>query len=134
MGFTVLIAWGGWLLLPPGFVKGTVLGLASLVWLVQGVRWAYRIFSYNYRLTTRRLYVDRGFLYLDFAALDLAAVGRVLVRRSWSDRLLGVGQVCVVPGETGKVPLVLDGVRHPEAIAERVRELVQVAQGAKVTR
>jgi hypothetical protein len=130
---TGLIAWGGWALVPRGFVQGTVLGLAGAVWLVQGVRWGYRVFGYNYRLTTRRVYADRGFLYEGFASRDLAAIARVLVKRSWSDRLVGVGQVCLVPEEQTKPPLVLEGVRRPYIIAARIRELVQVARGGEAS-
>jgi len=124
---TGLIVWGAWALVPRDFVQGTVLGLAGAVWLVQGVRWAYRVFGYNYRLTTRRVYADRGFLYAGYAALDLAAVARVLVTRTLPDRVLGVGQVWIVPEDKTKPTLVLEGVRRPREIADRLGELVQAA-------
>jgi hypothetical protein len=125
---TGLIAWGAWLFVPRGFVQGTILALSAAVWLAQGVRWGYRVFGYNYRLTTRRLYGDRGFLYQGFAALDLRAVARVLVRRRGIDRLLGVGQVYVVAEDVTQPPLILDGVRRPQAVAELIRKQVQAAR------
>ena len=125
---TGLIAWGAWRLVPHGFLQTTVIGLAGAVWLVQGVRWGYRVFGYNYRLTTRRVFADRGFLYQDFAALELNSVAQVLVKRKGLDLLLGVGQVWIVPEDRSKPALVLEGVRDPGAIAVRLRELVQVAR------
>jgi hypothetical protein len=125
---TAVIAWAAWAFVPRGFVKGTIIALAGAVWLVQGVRWAYRVFGYNYRLTTRRVFCDRGFLYAGFAALDLAAVGRVLVRRSWSDRLVDVGQVLVLPEQPTQPTLVLEGVREPLVVAEEIRKQVQAAR------
>ena len=121
---TALIAWAGWAFVPRGYVQVTVLGLAAAVWLVQGVRWAQRVFGYNYRLTTRRVYADRGFVYKGYAAIDLAKVARVLEKRTWTERLLGVGQVWVIPDDTTKPPLVLEGVRRPKAVADRIRDLV----------
>jgi len=125
---TGLIAWGAWELVPRSLLKGTILGLAGAVWLVQGVRWAYRVFGYNYRLTTRRIYADRGFLYGGFAALDLASVERVLVQRSWSNRLLRVGQVWIVPEDKTKPTLVLEGVRRPMIVADHMRKLIQAGR------
>jgi hypothetical protein len=125
---TGLIAWGAWVLVPRGFVQGTVLGLAGGLWLAQGFRWAYRVFGYNYRLTNRRLYRDRGFLYTEFAALDLAAVASVVVKRSGADRLVGVGQVWVVPEDKAKGPLVLEGVGRPLDVAQAIREAVHAAR------
>jgi hypothetical protein len=127
---TGLIVWGGWALVPRGFVQGTILGLAGALWLAQGLRWGYRVFGYNYRLTTRRLYRDRGFLYTGFAVLDLASVAGVVVNRTWFDRLVGVGQLCVRPEDNAKEPLVLEGVRRPLEVAQKVRASVQAARAA----
>jgi hypothetical protein len=124
---TGLIVWGAWLLVPRGFMQGTILGLGGAVWLVQGVRWGYRVFGYNYRLTTRRLYVDHGFLYEGFAAVDLTAIDKVVVKRHGLDCLLGVGQVLVLTGDRTKPPLVLEGVRRPLLVAEKLREQAKAA-------
>jgi hypothetical protein len=125
---TALIAWGAWALVPRAYVQGTILGLGGALWLVQLARWGHRIFGYNYRLTTRRLFRDRGFLYKGFAALELTAVSRVLVKRSWSDRLVDVGQIWILPEEKTKEPLVLDGVRKPLVVAELFRRQVQAVR------
>ena len=70
--------------------------LAAL-WLLQAIRAGYRLCGYNYRLTTRRLFRDRGRLYPREAPLDLATVVRAEVRQSLLGRLAGVGTVRVVP-------------------------------------
>ena len=128
---TGLIVWVAWKFVPRGYVQGTVLGLTGAVWFVQGVRWAYRVFGYNYRLTTRRVYSDHGFLYRDYAAMDLEAVVDVHVKRSWTQRLLGVGQVWLVPKDQAKAALVLDGVRRPGSVADRIAERVKAAPAGR---
>jgi uncharacterized membrane protein YdbT with pleckstrin-like domain len=125
---TGLIIWAAWKFVPRGYVQVTVLSLTGAVWLVQGVRWAYRVFGYNYRLTSRRIYADHGFLYRGYAALDLEAVASVQVKRTWTQRLLGVGQIWIVPTEEAKAALVLNGVRRPRALADRIAERVKTAQ------
>jgi Bacterial PH domain len=121
---TGLITWAAWAFVPRRHVQGTILALASAVWLVQGVRWAHRVFGYNYRLTTRRIYADRGFVYKGYAAFDLDKVARVVVKQTGTERLLGVGQVWIMPEDETRPPLVLEGVRRPEAVSARIRELV----------
>jgi hypothetical protein len=125
---TGLIAWAAWTLLPRSLLKPTVLGLGGALWLFQGVRWAYRVFSYNYRLTSRRVFVDHGFLYTGFASCELAGVAGVYVKRNWLDRLLRVGQIRIELLDKSKPALLLDGVRRPAAVAERIRQQVKAAQ------
>jgi hypothetical protein len=120
---TGLIIGGAWALVPRTFLQATILGVAGAVWLVQGLRWGYRLFGYNYRLTTRRMYCDRGFLYNGFASMDLTDIASVEVKRTWLDRLLGVGRVWLVARERARPPLVLDSVRRPLVVAKKIRAL-----------
>ena len=78
MGLTALIAWGSWQLLDKGWVQLSILSLTGALWLVQAFRWCYRVFGYNYRLTTHRLFQGRGMLYaegieVNLLGLDIAA-------------------------------------------------------------
>jgi hypothetical protein len=126
---TGLIAWAAWAWLPRDWVKVTVLGGASIVWLVQLGRWAVRALGYNYRLTTRRLWVTRGIPRVAVSSLELSCVASVRVERTWLERRLGVGRVCVTP-EGGGCPLVLEGVAHPRHAAEVIRAAVRAARGS----
>ena len=85
--------------------------------------------GYNYRLTTRRLWVTRGIWQMVASALELSCVASVRVERTWLERRLGVGRVCVTPEGNGW-PLVLEGVRHPRDAAETIRAAVKAARGA----
>jgi hypothetical protein len=128
---TGLIAWLTWLIVPPGFFKLMFVGLAGALWLCQGLRWSYRYFGYTYRMTTRRLFCNRGFRYSQRDVIELAAVGSVLVRRNWFERLAGVGQVLVLPQDPRCNLLILQGIRHPLRAAENIRLAVKKAQEAR---
>src|SRR5438477_9300191 len=49
---TGLLGWAAWYWMPRDWVKVTVLGGGSVIWLVQLGRWAARALGCNYRLTT----------------------------------------------------------------------------------
>jgi hypothetical protein len=125
---TVAIAWLTWFWLPPRLVKISFIGLSGGVWLLQLVRWGYRFFGFSYRLTTRRLFCHLGKLYQGDMQLELAAVAQVVVRSRWDERLVGVGQVVVIPDKPTTPPLILEGVLEPARIAEMIRSGVQRAR------
>jgi hypothetical protein len=108
--------------------------LAAL-WLLQAIRAGYRLFGYNYRLTTRRLFRERGRLYPPDAPVELATVVRAEVRQSLIGRLAGVGTIRVIPEEvTPNRPAVdLIGVRRPQVLAARIEEAASAAREANVT-
>jgi hypothetical protein len=133
---TVGIAWLTWALLPARLVKFSFFGLSGGVWLLQLVRWGYRFFGFNYRLTTRRLFCHLGKLYQGNRELELAAVAQVVVRSRWDERLVGVGQIVVKAQSPATPPLILEGILQPARLAEEIRTRVQRAreQGVLQTR
>ncbi len=127
---TVLLAWLLWAVLPARFFKVTLLASAGSLWLLAVVRWTYRFFGYNFRMTNRRLFRARGFLSAPNESVELAAVTRVLVKKNGWDRLVGVGRVLVYPEDPQRPTLVLEGVKHPMRIAEEIRVQAQKAREA----
>ena len=124
IALTGLIAWFTWVTFRggrSGFVQLTFLSLAGSVWILQTLRWVYRSCSYNYRLTTLRLFRDRGFGTKYRRVVELAGVSDVRIRRSFHERLVGVGRVYVFLLDKPKQPLILDGVRQPRAVADLIR-------------
>lgn len=96
-------------------------------------RWARRRFTMRYRLTTERLFTDRGFFNRTRDEIELIRVDDVRVRQSLWDRLFRVGNVEVFsetdattsqaePGtsRTHGV-LVIFGVYEPDALKEKIR-------------
>jgi PH (Pleckstrin Homology) domain-containing protein len=131
MLLTGLIAWGVLLWVPRGWRQLAFLGLGGTVWLVQGFRWGWRFFGITYRLTSRRLFRDKGFLKPDRVQLRLETVTHVRVKRSAWERLMHVGRIQVY---APPARVVLDGVLHPEPIADLIREWSQLAKDMKQPR
>jgi hypothetical protein len=102
----------------------TFTGFASVVWLVQLLRWGHRFFTCNYRLTTRYLYIDRGFKPLVAQRFDLRTIRTVEVRHNKLENLLGVGNVWVYFDDYSRTPAVLAGLVQAHRAAEIIRATV----------
>lgn len=98
-----------------------VTALLGATWLFQTFRWGYRKLATSARLTTRRFFYDRGFLYRDCQVVDLTRLGRVEVRRNLWERCLGLGRLHVF-GEGNSQPLIFNGISQPTKIADRLRK------------
>jgi hypothetical protein len=103
----------------------------AAAWLLQLFWVAYRLTGYNYRLTTRRLFRERGRLYPPEPPLDLATVVTVAAEQSRLGRWLGIGTVRVV-AEDGP-PWALTGVRRPGLLADMITDAAKVAREGTVT-
>ncbi len=133
LALTGLIVWGAWSWLPRGWLQLGIFTLVGAVWLVQLTRWTYRIFGYNYRLTNRRLFHSRGFLYQERNKLELADVAEVVVKRSSHERLLHLGRVFVLPADRTLPPVILEGIPHPLRLAEEIRTLARRVREQNIT-
>jgi hypothetical protein len=120
-----------WQVLPREYVRTTILSLWLVVWSVQLVRWGRRIFGWNYRLTTRRLFQDRGIRVTRFLQVDLTEVAQVAVRSQGLERWLGIGQLHVTFEKVSFSPMILEGVRDPSRVAELIRRAVHAARPAQ---
>jgi hypothetical protein len=113
---------------PPLLVRYSAYVLAGGVWLFQLGRWTYRVVTLTYRLTTRRLAVERMLSRSPWCGVNLRQVRMVLVQRRPWERWLKVGRLLVY-AETEPLPLlILDGVYEPEHVAVQVRLLAQQAR------
>jgi len=133
---TGLLVWGVWLFWPknedrPYLERYTTYILVGAVWLFQFVRWGYRIVAVNYRLTTKRLFCQRGFQTAATTAIDLAAIATVRIERDTFSPYLKVGRLRIVPVDSTQPPMVLEGVYNPDQIAAVIMHQVQQVRSAK---
>src|SRR5205823_5132012 len=96
-GLLILLVWIFW---PknedrPYLERYMIYVLVGAVWLFQLVRWGYRIVGINYRLTTRRLFCQRGF-YTLITFLDLSAIATVRIERDVLENYLKVGRLRII--------------------------------------
>jgi hypothetical protein len=102
--------------------------LAVPLWGLQLGRWARRFFTWNYRLTTRYLYLDRGVRPLIAQRFALDTIDRVDVSANRLEEWLGVGDVRVYFVDSTMAPAVLRGLRHPHEAADVIREAAAKAR------
>jgi hypothetical protein len=126
---TGLFGWGCWSLAPAELARLIFFSGSGLLWFVLLARWLWRVFGYNYRLTNRRLFQDRGLFYTNTLRANLADVVHVVVERAGWERLVSVGRIRIVlaDGRTLRLP----GVRHPGHVAELLGECVKKARESK---
>jgi hypothetical protein len=114
---------------PARFVTECVTLPLIALWAGQVIRCGYRLWAYRYVLTSRRLLCDRGRLYPKDEALELANVGRVEIRRTRTQLLLGVGDVVVMAEESlGRPPLELPGIRSPKKFTALIESTAAAAR------
>ena len=108
--------------LNPLTLRYTAYAVAGAVWVAQLGRWGYHVLTFSYRLTTRRLLLERSFFNAARAALDLRRLARVEVDRQPLERLVGVGRIRIFEEGKERPSLELRGLRHAEAVAGLIRD------------
>jgi hypothetical protein len=131
---TGLLVFGVWIFWPknedrPYLERYTTYILVGAVWLFQLIRWGYRIVGINYRLTNRRLFCQRGF-YTPITAIDLASIATVRIERDALEGYLKVGRLRIVPADSGKPLLLMEGIYNPDQIAALIMNQVKQARTA----
>jgi len=127
--FTVLLYFTTRFWVPQrGWLQLTFTALATLLWLGQLVRFARRLFTYNYRMTSRFLYVDRCMRPLIAERIALHCIARVAIRTNWFQRRMGIGDLIVWADVPSKTPMVLLAVPAPQVIAEAIRTAAKKAK------
>ena len=87
----------------------------------------------RYRLSTQRLFVERGVIGRDVDELELMRVDDVSVNQNIVQRIFNVGDVKVMaPTDVDNPTLVLEGIFNPIEVKEKIRALKQELQKKSV--
>lgn len=76
----------------------------------------------RYRLTTQRLFIERGILRTTLDQLELIRVDDVRVHKTLVDRFCGLGTVEIVSTDATDKRLLIEGIAGAERVAEDVRK------------
>jgi uncharacterized membrane protein YdbT with pleckstrin-like domain len=104
----------------------------AVVWLVQLLRWGYRVMSFTYRLTTRQLLHHQGFCYPPGSAIELARIAEIRVEQGFWETWLHVGNLRIIFDQDNQGAVVLPGILHPERIADHIARQVSRARGQQL--
>jgi membrane protein YdbS with pleckstrin-like domain len=115
-----IVAWymGAW----RGYnaARYTALSMILALWLLQAILWIRRLMGWNYRLTSRRLFVERGFRHPGQPGVDLERISQIAVEAGRLERWLDVGRLRIFIRDA-PAPLILEGVRHPFHVARQIQ-------------
>lgn len=96
-----------------------VLALSGLEIVIRKV--VLKILKHRYRLTTQRLFIERGIVSQTVDQTELIRVDDVRLYKSFQDRLFGLGSVALVTTDATDREIVIEGIAQPEQVAEAVR-------------
>jgi len=99
--------------------------LLAATWLVQCFRVAKQYLLAQYRLTDRRLFLDRGIFSRHKDQLDLARVEDVRILQNVLHRFLDVGSIEILSTDRRLRRVVLDGINDADTVAETIRTLAR---------
>lgn len=122
--FAITVGWGAanwewlggggafWLIAIPSMLLSAVV-LWPVVMAVAGNR---------YRLTTQRLFIERGILSVTTDQLELIRVDDVRVHKTLVDRFCGLGTVEIVSTDATDKRILIEGIAEAGQVAEDVRK------------
>ena len=127
----VLLIAGVWLRSKAAFLQGSGFwwGMATLIILPGAylfLRCAIQIYGVRYRLTTQRIFVEKGILSRTTDQTELVRVDDVRVKQGIADRIFGCGDVEVMSTDASDASLAMVGVETPDRIAEHVRQHMRI--------
>jgi len=109
----------------PGEVLLGVLLLIVLIGLFILLRVVVRAFSLRYRLTTERLFIQRGLIARHVDEVELFRIKDVAYDQGILQRLTGTGTVTVLSTDDTTPQVRLVGVREPDRLKEALRKHVR---------
>ncbi len=102
----------------------------GILWLVSGLfvlgRMAAFILGHRYRLTTQRLFIEKGILSQTIDQTELIRVDDVRMHKSVLDRIFGLGTVEIASSDATNPSVRIIGVAGPETVAEHVRQNMRI--------
>lgn len=123
------------LLLPPeqSSYRLALSALALLPALWVTARFLVARLSVRYRLTSERLFLERGILSREMSELELVRVDDVTVHQSLIERMVNVGKVTLATTDASDPGISLESIDRPLEVKETIRAAVR-RQRARVLR
>jgi membrane protein YdbS with pleckstrin-like domain len=87
---------------------------------------AFRILGCRYRVTSQRLFVERGILSQTVDQTELIRVDDVSLHKTFFDRMFGIGSVTVTSSELADSETVLEGILDPDKVSEAIRTNMRI--------
>ncbi len=106
----------------PRWLGWTVLIMALLGWVYVAGRVALGMLNHHYRLTTQRLFIERGILSRTIDQAGLIRIDDVRIHKTLLNRMTGVGSVELFSTDASDRQVTLWGVEKPDELADSIRD------------
>jgi len=80
-----------------------------------------KILGHRYRITSQRLFIERGILSQTVDQTELIRVDDVRLTKTLTDRLFGLGTVVILSTDASDRDVTIEGVSNPDEVAEAIR-------------
>ena len=107
----------------------TVLGLFAITTIVMLGNIVIRILQTRYRLTTQRLFIERGILSRTMDQTELIRVDDVRMQQSFINRIFQIGTVQMMTTDVTDKAVVIDGIKDPIRVSELIRQQMRLLRG-----
>jgi membrane protein YdbS with pleckstrin-like domain len=108
-----------WIVLGGVFVSGLIFIIPVFL----------RIISRRYRLTSQRLFIERGILSQTIDQTELIRVDDVRLEKTLIDRVFGLGTVSLLSTDVSDRLVVIEGIDDADRVAEAVRTNMRTQRG-----
>mgnify|MGYP001602305561 CR=1 FL=1 len=88
-----------------------------------------RIISRRYRLTSQRIFIERGILSQTIDQTELIRVDDVRLEKTLIDRVFGLGTVSLLSTDVSDRLVVIEGIDNADKVAEAVRTNMRTQRG-----
>jgi membrane protein YdbS with pleckstrin-like domain len=130
--FDLIIVAAGWTVIAaivwfttPRWLGWTVVYMALAGWLYVAGRIAHGMLNRHYRLTTQRIFIERGILSRTIDQSELIRIDDVRIRKTLLNRMTGVGSVELFSTDTSDRHTTIWGVEKPDELADSIRDHMQ---------
>lgn len=96
------------------------IGLLINVW--------YKVASLRYRLTSQRLFIQKGLIAKHLEEVEVFRIKDVTLRQTFLQRLLGFGTIVVLSSDDTNPELVMIGINQPVDVKEMIRNTFRAAR------
>lgn len=90
------------------------------------------ILGRRYRITSQRLFIDRGIFARTTDQMELTRVEDLTVAQRFVDRVFGVGTIELLTNDVTDRKVVIQGISNPAAVAEIIRARMRTLRGRSV--
>ena len=119
---TLSQAWMHWVYWSAVFLPAVLIGIGTL----------YRQIAIRYRLTSHRLFREKGILRRTISEIELMRVDDLSVTQNLLQRIFDVGVITLVTTDANEPRIDLAGILHPVHVKEQIRAHVQKRRSRSV--